>query len=207
MLKKGAMFGLDARIALAIFGALSVISGAALYSAIQDAKATATLTEMQEIGKAWEAYYLDTGQSLPIRDTSSTSDSKYFSLNIENLVTNAASVAGWKGPYISNEVDSSYRLNGTNGEFVYTLTLNDASTWGDGTTTSWSPAGHCSAGNKCFLWVSFNKIDSLSLVKAIDEKVDGTVDGDAGNFRWYYENATFKHNVLLKIAPVTNPRD
>ena len=37
MLNKGAMFGLDARIALAIFGALSVISGAALYSTIQEA--------------------------------------------------------------------------------------------------------------------------------------------------------------------------
>ncbi len=39
-LNKGAMFGLDARIALAIFGALSVISGAALYSAIKQAKVT-----------------------------------------------------------------------------------------------------------------------------------------------------------------------
>tara|TARA_Y100001960_G_scaffold323342_1_gene401616 strand:- start:381 stop:521 length:141 start_codon:yes stop_codon:yes gene_type:complete len=37
MFNKGAMFGLDARIALAIFGALSVISSAALYSAIQEA--------------------------------------------------------------------------------------------------------------------------------------------------------------------------
>lgn len=35
--KKAAMFGLDARIALVIFGALSVISGAALYSAIGNA--------------------------------------------------------------------------------------------------------------------------------------------------------------------------
>ena len=61
---KGAMFGLDVRIALAIFGALSVISGAALYSAIQDAEATAVLTELEEIGKAWEAYYLDTGETL-----------------------------------------------------------------------------------------------------------------------------------------------
>jgi hypothetical protein len=34
-MKKGAMFGLDARIALAIFGALSVISGASLYSEIK----------------------------------------------------------------------------------------------------------------------------------------------------------------------------
>lgn len=37
-MKKGAMFGLDARIALAIFGALSVISGAALYSAYKTQK-------------------------------------------------------------------------------------------------------------------------------------------------------------------------
>lgn len=39
--KKSAMFGLDARIALAIFGALSVITGAALYSAINKANVIA----------------------------------------------------------------------------------------------------------------------------------------------------------------------
>lgn len=39
-MKKGAIFGLDARIALAILGALYVISGAALYSAIQESKTT-----------------------------------------------------------------------------------------------------------------------------------------------------------------------
>tara|TARA_Y100001960_G_scaffold333703_1_gene440401 strand:+ start:58 stop:294 length:237 start_codon:yes stop_codon:yes gene_type:complete len=65
MNKKAAMFGLDARIALAIFGTLSVISGAALYSAIQDAKAMALLTEMREVTKAWEQFYLDTGAEKP----------------------------------------------------------------------------------------------------------------------------------------------
>ena len=50
--KKGGMFGLNARIALAIFGALSVISGAALYSAIQQSKAISVLTTAKEIGKA-----------------------------------------------------------------------------------------------------------------------------------------------------------
>ena len=54
-MKKGAMFGLDARIALAIFGALSVISGAALYSAIQDAQATAMIVRLNEVGKAFGA--------------------------------------------------------------------------------------------------------------------------------------------------------
>ena len=58
------MFGLDARIALAIFGALSVISGAALYSAIQQAKVTETVTELDNISKAWAQYYLDTGEVL-----------------------------------------------------------------------------------------------------------------------------------------------
>ena len=59
--KKGAMFGLYARIALAIFGALSVISGAALYSAIQDYKITATVAQFEEFAKATDAYLLDTG--------------------------------------------------------------------------------------------------------------------------------------------------
>lgn len=63
--KKGAMFGLDARISLAIFGALSVISGAALYSAIQNSKATALYVQLSELGKAWESYYIDTGLFYP----------------------------------------------------------------------------------------------------------------------------------------------
>tara|TARA_Y100000590_G_scaffold312511_1_gene353198 strand:- start:819 stop:1040 length:222 start_codon:yes stop_codon:yes gene_type:complete len=63
-LNKGAMFGLDARIALAIFGALSVISGAALYSAIQEARVTQLITSLNEIGKAYEAYILDTGAEI-----------------------------------------------------------------------------------------------------------------------------------------------
>tara|TARA_Y100001960_G_C14595815_1_gene788039 strand:- start:886 stop:1026 length:141 start_codon:yes stop_codon:yes gene_type:complete len=46
-MKKGAMFGIDARIALAIFGALSAISGAALYSAIQQSKVTVLVTELE----------------------------------------------------------------------------------------------------------------------------------------------------------------
>jgi type II secretory pathway pseudopilin PulG len=58
--KKGAMFGLDARIALAIFGALSVISGAALYSAIQQSKAVAMVNSLEEIGKAIDSYRLET---------------------------------------------------------------------------------------------------------------------------------------------------
>lgn len=63
---KGAMFGLDARIALAILGALSVISGAALYSAIQEAKITKLLATFNEFEKGLASYLLDVGEDVPL---------------------------------------------------------------------------------------------------------------------------------------------
>lgn len=54
LLRKAAMFGLDARIALAIFGALSVISGAVLYSAIKQAKTEALRQYFVELIKVSE---------------------------------------------------------------------------------------------------------------------------------------------------------
>ena len=63
--QKGAMFGLDARIALAIFGGLSVITGAVLYKVIQQVKVTSAVATLNELSKAVESYMLDTGQDLP----------------------------------------------------------------------------------------------------------------------------------------------
>ena len=91
-LNKAAMFGLDARIALAIFGALSVISGAALYSAIQESKVTALIVDMNELAKASEAYLLDTGVELNI-------SSNDIYLDARKLHTDTAT--GWNGPYIN----------------------------------------------------------------------------------------------------------
>jgi len=94
---RGAMFGLDARIALAIFGALSVISGAALYSAIQKAKTVQAVTSAIEAIKSFEAYYIDTGEVFK--------ESKKGSglLNVISLVEDPG-VAGWNGPYLPYEI-------------------------------------------------------------------------------------------------------
>lgn len=93
-IKRAAMFGLDARIALAIFGALSVISGAALYSAIQTAKAEALHQYFLNIVKASEAYLLDNGKFLSQKNTTT--------VNVGDLVINRESLTTWKGPYISS---------------------------------------------------------------------------------------------------------
>ena len=82
--QRGAMFGLDARIALAIFGGLSIITGAALFSALSQTTTTALITELDNIGKGYTNFVLDTGV-----DTTTIADLK------------TSSLAGWQGPYTS----------------------------------------------------------------------------------------------------------
>jgi len=175
---KGAMFGLDARIALAIFGALSVISGAALYSAVQDSQATALITEMTEVGKAWEQYYLDTGENLPVdKNPSCAVDCHYQS---DKLISSTK--VGWKGPYLPYTISTSWELSA--GDF--NLGIISASTdvaWGDN-GVKWADSS-CSTGRKCYNWVVFYNLSlDISLAKKIDAKIDGTIDGSDGLFRW-----------------------
>jgi len=94
MKQKAAMFGLDARVALAIFGALSIITGAALYNALQHIKTVKYHQFFNEIVKASEAYYLDNGKPL----------SQYSCdpsiLNGSDLLVNKENLLTWKGPYV-----------------------------------------------------------------------------------------------------------
>jgi len=95
MKQKAAMFGLDARVALAIFGALSIITGAALYNALQHIKTVKYHQFFNEIVKASEAYYLDNGKPLPQLDLDN------YVLFGPDLLVNRESLSTWKGPYIS----------------------------------------------------------------------------------------------------------
>jgi len=198
-LNKGAMFGLDARIALAIFGALSVISGAALYSAIQDSRAAALLVEMQEVGKAWESHLLDTGSDL--RKTGTSGMSLHMRITID-LIEDSSSLRGWSGPYLPYGKASVNILKHPVYSEVHVLDIN-GETWGLG--ESWYTEGACSSGKQCFAWAVINGFDfakSTVLMEAIDRKVDNSDGDDAGNFRWSGTGTIF-----LKIAPVKNPND
>tara|TARA_Y100001960_G_scaffold324806_1_gene405964 strand:- start:2210 stop:2815 length:606 start_codon:yes stop_codon:yes gene_type:complete len=197
--KKAAMFGLDARIALAIFGALSVISGAALYSAIQQAKATSLLVEMREVGKAWEQYYLDTGENLPKNNTSS-SDSYFYALETQYFVNKPTGVNGWNGPYLPYEANG-YNLSHPTYVNVNLRTLAHEDTW-----NAWT-AGKCTTGKECSLWVYFNGVDSIEVAKAIDIMIDGVDDSSNGDFRWLYADDGLKVRTYLKYAPIKNPND
>tara|TARA_Y100001960_G_scaffold179534_1_gene188307 strand:- start:1312 stop:1887 length:576 start_codon:yes stop_codon:yes gene_type:complete len=186
--KKGAMFGLDARIALAIFGALSVISGAALYSAIQNAKVTAVGTEMQEVAKAYEQYYLDTGVKLEQHNVDSAR-ADYLAVTSGH--------ANWSGPYViyDSAVAVLHPKNANFGDMYIKLGSIDAD-WDIPTN---EPTAVCNA--TCYVWVEINGVGTAIpdyMYEALDEYFDGEVDADKGRLRF---SRVGSGHVYLAIMP------
>jgi type II secretory pathway pseudopilin PulG len=198
--KKGAMFGLDARIALAIFGALSVISGAALYSAIQDSKITATVAQFEEFAKATDAYLLDTGLELPVY-----TPSPVFLLP-NRLIENLDTVNGWNGPYWSRGYADAYDNTDILGRVGFLNYLGAGivqaakTDWGSYTTND--AIDTCTATD-CHLWayIEHHHSDDLSLAKGIEEKVDNTDNAAQGKVR--VRKFATGYNLYYYIRPKT----
>ena len=182
MFKKGAMFGLDARIALAIFGALSVISGAALYSSIQQAKIISQVTSMKEIEKALEQYYLDTG-SLPPVSASNPRD-----LSVLSLLEEPVGVSGWKGPYISYEKHKT-------GDYIIGPNRHSIALVFRETV---SAENSCDNGEDCSIYI-WNYESDLSFRNALEGYIDGTLGtGDTnyeGNYHFSSTNSFYKTSI------------
>jgi hypothetical protein len=169
-MKKAAMFGLDARIAVAIFGALSVISGAALYSAIQNAKITAAITEIKEIEKALEQYILDTGNDLTLENSAH--------YRMIDLIKKPANVSGWNGPYLNYDEISGSNLKIQSGSSLYNLGVFLR----HGKEADWDPTnwelGCTSSTKPCAMWIEVEGIDINN--PAIGLKMDEIFDNSDG---------------------------
>tara|TARA_Y100001960_G_C14777149_1_gene884010 strand:+ start:1154 stop:1747 length:594 start_codon:yes stop_codon:yes gene_type:complete len=189
---KGAMFGLDARIALAIFGALSVISGAALYSAIQSSKTTVLLANFREMEKAIEQYYLDTGSLVPLSTTNAAGDLSFLA-----LLEAPSGVTGWNGPYLPYEKPASgdkIEMNGITLTLNYRLSTNSSS--------------HCEQSSpSCHVFIWYGTTD-MQLAKAMNELVDGvkaTATSDADGNIHYRTNGQIFYKTGLHFDPANSP--
>jgi type II secretory pathway pseudopilin PulG len=175
------MFGLDARIALAIFGALSVISGAALYSAIQEAKVVQKISQIKEVEKAIEQYMLDTGSMLPFSTTTGGSDLSAFA-----LIEKPTGVTGWNGPYLSFEKHSTkdYLVNN---EDSIAITFSQ--------TDDFSAVSNCyRSSNDCAVYTVYVAEDLYN--DSFEEKIDGNSTADTdGNFRVKWGHQYFKSSI------------
>lgn len=185
-LKKGAMFGLDARIALAIFGALSVISGAALYNAIKDAKTEQLNQYFVEHTKALEQYFLDNGAYTPMMGATT-----YVTM-LSDLISNSANHNTWKGPYI----DGTVSANGI--KDTLTASINSASHLqsmlliGTDWSSNTSMQACASIGNhdcyEYFVLYSGNTAAGVTTItdmfNRLDEKIDNSDGALAGKIRY-----------------------
>ncbi|HAG53075.1 MAG TPA: hypothetical protein DCL21_04740 [Alphaproteobacteria bacterium] len=185
-LKKGAMFGLDARIALVIFGLVGLITSASLIHTIKETKSGLIIYELSQIKKAVEVYEIDTDSELPFVSASI--------FNIGELVN--SSVKGWKGPYLEYKqqagVDSNrYFLTEDAGRFSIFQAKDRAAA-----AVSDTPYVACDASSACYIWVLFEPVSGVKLSTAYQDLLDKEYDDKdgflTGKVQQYNANLLFR---------------
>lgn len=155
--QRGALFGLDARITLAILSGLSVVGGYSLVQKIGPAKYAALAKDLQNIDAAvrqmqadMRVFYFDaveSGQEFnALLDIKNGTDSTLLS----------AFSSRWQGPYLN--------LDSNNHSSYGTIRLIQAQA--DHTTA-------CTYTADCYLWISIDSVEDKFLTnvnKIIDEK-------------------------------------
>lgn len=170
--QRGAMFGLDARVALAIFAGLSAIAGVAVFSAVRDTRVTGVLTEFDNISKGYINFVFDTGVDVP-QDTSSTApNTTGTGVGFQNLYADANSTLNWNGPYITIATNTH-----TAGYGVFALR--------DGRIdANWTPSAINTSAGISGKWLTLSSVP-CEIAGDLEKKIDGTGGtGNTGNFRY-----------------------
>jgi len=153
--QRGAMFGLDARIALAIFAGLSVIAGMAVFGTIRQTDVTALVSEFDNIGKGYINYAFDTGVDV----TPGATTGLGFTALFEDTPT---PTLGWNGPYITRSTAQHPRFG------VYDIVQGRIDTTG-------SPPGAVAAAGINGAWISLTGVP-CEIANDLDRTVDGDID-------------------------------
>jgi hypothetical protein len=162
MFKKGAMFGLDARIALVVFGTIGLISTAALLTTIKQTELTDLINEAKVVHDAYQSYEYDTGSYVVEQSTALLKSSE--------LLTSVK--AGWQGPYLTNQMaaspDNLTKLVANVGTYSI-LRTKDRSASAEADT----PFVACASTDVCYLWLLFDagEISNIT-INELDKKLD-----------------------------------
>ena len=212
--KKGAMFGLDARIALVVFATLSIISIKIIYEHFEEVKALQKVTTLNNLEKAIERYVDDTGHFIP--DTGSLLTNQVY---LSNLISNQADYPGWNGPYFGESGTFSsfnfklfgYSGGGTRADEFFSYRYSNA-TWGGPAATAVN-AVSCNVNN-CYIYLVLSDTlnpshsayeDGLMLVeeyKKLDEYIDNSDGPGLGKIRMR-QSAT-SATVYIEVYPEFN---
>lgn len=166
--QRGAMFGLDARIALAIFAGLSVIAGMAVFNQISETNTTALVSEFDNISKGYINYAFDTGIDIPVGVGAGQGIRGLWE---PTAIGPPATPLGWQGPYITRST-ANHPVYGT-----YEIVQGFIDVAGNDPSAS-------VGGNINGAWLELSNVN-CEIAQALDGKVDGegAATPDDGNVR------------------------
>jgi type II secretory pathway pseudopilin PulG len=140
----GAMFGLDARLAMMIFAIMATVAGYVAYGRITMARNAAIIGEIDAMTDALRAYQTDMGTfylftlDKPVDDETSIED---LSALWDKSKVKQGFRNRWSGPYISTET----RHHRTYGNWTIFYAQGDRK-------------NYCTTDSDCFIWLSLSKV-------------------------------------------------
>lgn len=167
--QRGALFGLDARIAMAVFAVLTLVAGAAVISNLDSSRAKSLAAEISDIGRAVEGFHADLKTDIFLTLDEPTEKNAFAALYDNMVVTQRRNLRGrWLGPYV-NFTDARHPRYG---EIVIQK----------------RPADHtqsCNTDELCYLWLVFGNV-KLGIINEVNDIIDGREASPerAGRLQW-----------------------
>lgn len=184
--KLAAMFGLDARIALAIFGALSVIIGTVLFWGIKD---TNVISQKQKSREVLEASYIDAEAKLNKHKDAEKSKQYIKDYRYARFLN-----------YNMSEASMDYLKD----KPISFVAMKNNMQWGG--NIEWTKA-KCINSKDCSLWNIISCLpEDEQFIKDLDKEIDESNGAKDGNLRWLLNgNSSSKLRIFLKYAPIKKP--
>jgi hypothetical protein len=176
--QRGAMFGLDARIALAIFSLLAVVAGASMVANMAENRAKGLVAELAETAKAVDGFHADLKDDIYMV-LLEPSEARAFQALYDDAVIREDENhrARWNGPYIraaSNRHAEFGEISIQKRQSLHTE--------------------RCDAfeGGLCFLWLVYSSVPP-NVVAEANRLMDGVGEQNAqtaGRVQWSQEEDT-----------------
>lgn len=168
--QRGAMFGLDARIALAIFSILSIVAGAAVVINLDETNARALASELVDTTKAIEMMHQDLKTDV-FQALVRPSEKNAFQALFDNaVVLEEGGLRGrWNGPYIR----FTSTLHPKYGEMLLQKRKENHT----------QP---CDEDDICYLWLVYGEVKP-SIIRALNDELDGKNEQNkptSGRVQW-----------------------
>lgn len=161
--QRGALFGIDARLMLAIFSGLTVVAGASVGGILSSSKVTGLSKDINTYRNAVESIQHDLGNNIHSITSSSASKNFIALFELDNTYLDTPRQKKWLGPYIEpHNIDSGKAQHRFFGDIGLIFKEHDGTT-------------NCATTNRnpCFYWLTITDVP-LAITEKYNEQVDGT---------------------------------